>query len=90
MDTAILDYDLPPELIAQTPTEARDASRLLVWRRSRGEIEHHRFSELPDLLGRELLVLNDTRVVPARLRLARESGAAAEVLLLESRGDDGV
>ena len=69
MDTAILDYDLPQELIAQTPTAARDASRLLVWRRSSGVIEHHLFSELPDLLGRELLVLNDTRVVPARLRI---------------------
>jgi S-adenosylmethionine:tRNA ribosyltransferase-isomerase len=90
MDTGILDYELPPELIAQKPTGVRDASRLLVWRRGAGEVEHHGFSELPDLLGDELLVLNDTRVVPARLRLTRQSGAAAEVLLLERRGDDGV
>ena len=90
MDTSDLDYDLPSQLIAQKPTRARDASRLLVWRRSDSKIEHRRFSDLPDLLGRELVVLNDTRVVPARLRLTRETGAAVEVLLLERSGEDGV
>ncbi len=90
METAELDYDLPADLVAQTPPERRDASRLLVWRRSAGTIEHREFSELPEVLGGELVVLNDTRVVRARLRLARESGGAVEVLLLESCGDDGV
>jgi S-adenosylmethionine:tRNA ribosyltransferase-isomerase len=90
MDTRLLDYDLPSELIAQTPIEPRDASRLLVWRRGSEEIEHRTFSDLPDLLDRELVVLNDTRVVPARLRLRRESGGAVEVLLLERCGADGV
>jgi S-adenosylmethionine:tRNA ribosyltransferase-isomerase len=90
MDTAALDYDLPADLIAQAPVERRDASRLLVWRRSSHEVEHRTFAELPDLLSGELVVLNDTRVIPARLRLRRESGGAVEVLLLERRGDDGV
>jgi S-adenosylmethionine:tRNA ribosyltransferase-isomerase len=89
MDTAVLEYDLPRELIAQTPSERRDASRLLVWRRSAREVEHRRFSDLPDVLDRELLVVNDTRVVPARLRLTRESGGAVEVLLLERCRDAG-
>jgi S-adenosylmethionine:tRNA ribosyltransferase-isomerase len=90
MDTAALDYDLPAGLIAQVPAERRDASRLLVWRRSGPEVEHRTFAELPDLLGGELVVLNDTRVIPARLRLRRASGGAVEVLLLERRGDSGV
>ena len=87
MDTAELDYDLPPELIAQHPAEQRDASRLLVYRRTSGEIEHRTFSELPDLVGDRLVVVNDTKVVPARLRLRRSSGAAIEVLLVESLED---
>jgi S-adenosylmethionine:tRNA ribosyltransferase-isomerase len=88
MDTAELDYDLPPELIAQHPIEPRDASKLLVYRRSSGGIEHRTFSELPDLVGDRLVVINDTKVVPARLRLRRSSGAAVEVLLVESLDDD--
>jgi S-adenosylmethionine:tRNA ribosyltransferase-isomerase len=88
MDTAELDYDLPPELIAQHPIEPRDASRLLVYQRSSGGIEHRTFSELPDLVGDRLVVVNDTKVVPARLRLRRSSGAAVEVLLVESLDDD--
>ena len=76
MDTAVLDYELPPELIAQSPAERRDASRLLVYERAGGRIEHRIFSELPDLLSGELPVVNDTRVVPARLRLRRSSGGA--------------
>lgn len=83
MDTALLDYELPPELIAQRPLERRDSSRLLVYRRESGEIEHRLFSELPELLAGELVVVNDTRVVPARLRLRRATGGLVEVLLLE-------
>ncbi len=90
MDTRDLDYVLPPELVAQHPAELRDASRLLVYRSRTDEIEHRLFSELPELLPEELVVLNDTRVVPARLRLRRSSGGAAEVLLVERVGADGL
>jgi S-adenosylmethionine:tRNA ribosyltransferase-isomerase len=90
MDTAELEYELPPDLIAQQPAERRDASRLLVYRRRGGEIEHHVFSELPDLLSGELVVVNDTRVVSARLRLRRSTGGQVEILLLEQVGDDGL
>jgi S-adenosylmethionine:tRNA ribosyltransferase-isomerase len=79
MESRELDYDLPPELIAQHPAERRDASRLLVHRRATGETSHHVFSELPELLG-GLAVVNDTRVVPARIPIERPRG---EVLLLE-------
>jgi S-adenosylmethionine:tRNA ribosyltransferase-isomerase len=90
MDTAALEYELPPELIAQRPAERRDESRLLVHNRSSGEVRHRRFSELPDELSGELVVVNETRVIPARLRLRRPSGGDAEVLLLERVGPDGV
>ena len=90
MDTALLDYDLPQELVAQHPLEPRDASRLLVYRRASGEIEHRSFAELPDLLEDELVVVNDTRVVPARLELRRATGGRVEVLLLERGATDGV
>jgi S-adenosylmethionine:tRNA ribosyltransferase-isomerase len=90
MDTAELEYDLPAELIAQHPAERRDSSRLLVHRRESGEIEHRVFSELPYLLSGELVVLNDTRVVPARLRLRRSSGGQVEILLLEQVAEDGL
>ena len=86
MDTALLEYELPPELIAQTPAERRDASRLLVYRRASSEIGHRMFSELPALLSGELVVVNDTRVVPARLRLQRASGGTVEILLVEEVG----
>jgi S-adenosylmethionine:tRNA ribosyltransferase-isomerase len=86
VDVTDLDYDLPPELIAQTPVEPRDSSRLLVHRLATGEIEHRVFSELPDVLGGELVVVNDTRVVPGRLRLRRSTGGSVEVLLVEERG----
>jgi S-adenosylmethionine:tRNA ribosyltransferase-isomerase len=81
-----LDYDLPPELIAQQPAERRDGSRLLVFDRSSGEIVHAVFRDLPDLLpARTLTVVNDTRVVPGRIPIARPRG---EVLLLEHVGGD--
>jgi len=90
MDTVQLEYELPPELIAQRPAERRDESRLLVYERASGEVRHRRFSELPDELSEELVVVNETRVIPARLRLQRASGGEAEVLLLERVGPDGV
>ena len=76
-----LDYDLPQELIAQRPAARRDESRLLVYSRASEEVRHAVFRDLPDLLPPETLaVVNDTRVVPARIRLERPRG---EVLLLE-------
>ena len=76
-----LDYDLPPELIAQHPAERRDESRLLVYDRATGDIRHRRFRDLPDELPPDVLVVvNDTRVVPARIRIEQPRG---EVLLLE-------
>jgi S-adenosylmethionine:tRNA ribosyltransferase-isomerase len=86
MDIELLDYVLPAELVAQTPIEPRDRSRLLVYRRASGEMEHRTVAELPDVLNGELVVVNDTRVVPARLRLRRASGGAVEVLLVEQLG----
>jgi S-adenosylmethionine:tRNA ribosyltransferase-isomerase len=84
MDLDELDYDLPPELIAQHPAERRDASRLLVYERATGSVRHRRFAELPEELGGELVVVNDTKVVPARIPIEKPRG---EVLLLERRED---
>jgi S-adenosylmethionine:tRNA ribosyltransferase-isomerase len=81
-----LDYELPPELIAQRPLEQRDRSRLLVYERSSGEVRRRRIRELPEELHGELVVVNDTRVVPARLQLRKPTGGQVEVLLLESLG----
>jgi S-adenosylmethionine:tRNA ribosyltransferase-isomerase len=83
MKRSELEYSLPPELIAQRPAERRDRSRLLVYDRASGDVRHRRFDELPEELRGELVVVNDTRVVPARLRLRRPGGGDAEVLLLE-------
>src|SRR5438034_6915891 len=84
MRASELDYELPPELIAQRPLERRDESRLLVYDRATAAVEHARFSELPQLLAPQTLVaVNDTRVMPARLLLERPTGGKAEVLLLE-------
>jgi S-adenosylmethionine:tRNA ribosyltransferase-isomerase len=83
MEASLLDYDLPPELIAQQPAEPRDSSRLLVYDRASGDVRHRVFADLPDELSGELAVVNDTRVVPARIRLDRPKG---EVLLLEHEG----
>src|SRR5438094_3676264 len=86
MKTSELDYELPPELIAQRPAERRDESRLLVWSRRGGEPRHRLFRDLPEELpAGTLVVVNDTRVVPARIRLERPRG---EVLLLERLGGE--
>ncbi|HKA54060.1 MAG TPA: S-adenosylmethionine:tRNA ribosyltransferase-isomerase, partial [Candidatus Binatia bacterium] len=77
------DYDLPPDLIAQEPAPERASSRLLVVDCRSGRLSHSHFSDLLHLLPADcLLVLNDTRVFPARLRGRKESGGAVEVLLL--------
>jgi S-adenosylmethionine:tRNA ribosyltransferase-isomerase len=87
---AELDYELPPELIAQTPLARRDSSRLLVHDRESGETRHRRFDQLAEELPENtLVVVNDTRVLPARLRLERPGGGEAEVLLLERLGSNG-
>ncbi len=80
MDISDLDYELPPELIAQHPAERRDESRLLVYERATGAVRHRRFFDLPDELLGELVVVNDTRVVPARIPIDAPRG---EVLLVE-------
>ncbi|MGE5589914.1 MAG: tRNA preQ1(34) S-adenosylmethionine ribosyltransferase-isomerase QueA [Bacillota bacterium] len=84
MDVSLFDYHLPPELIAQEPAEPRDASRLLVVDRSRGNWEHRHFRDLPEYLTpRDVLVANDSRVMPARLIGTRlPAGGQAELLLL--------
>src|SRR5215208_1188218 len=86
MRTSELDYELPPELIAQRPTDNRDESRLLVYDRATRAVRHRTFRELPHELRGELVVVNDTRVVPARIPIEQPKG---EVLLLERR-DDGL
>ncbi|MGQ9779305.1 MAG: tRNA preQ1(34) S-adenosylmethionine ribosyltransferase-isomerase QueA [Bacillota bacterium] len=90
MEVDLFDYELPPEAIAQTPVEPRDLSRLMVLERSRGNIAHHRFRDLPTLLSPgDLLVFNDSRVIPARLFGRRaDTGGRVEVLLLHPLGDD--
>jgi S-adenosylmethionine:tRNA ribosyltransferase-isomerase len=88
--TSELDYELPAELIAQRPAERRDHSRLLVHDRATGVTRHRRFDGLPaELPEGTLVVVNDTRVLPARLRLERPGGGEAEVLLLERLGENG-
>jgi S-adenosylmethionine:tRNA ribosyltransferase-isomerase len=82
-----LDYALPEELIAQRPSERRDASRLLVHRRD-GTIEHRRFDDLVDLLApADLVVANSSRVLRARVAVRRPTGGVGEVLLIEERAD---
>lgn len=89
MKTSDFYYDLPQELIAQTPIERRDASRLMTLNRSTGEVGHHHFYELPDFLRPgDCLILNDSRVLPARLLGQRmPGGGACEVLLLTDKGE---
>jgi S-adenosylmethionine:tRNA ribosyltransferase-isomerase len=86
MKSSELDYALPPELIAQHPLERRDESRLLVYERADGSVRHRGFAGLPGELGDALVVVNDTRVVPARIPIEQPRG---EVLLLE-QVEDGV
>lgn len=90
--TADFDYDLPPDRIARYPSEVRDASRLLVLERATGTLRHRQFADIVDLIQPgDLLVVNETRVFPARLRGTRAGGGSAEVLLLHPvEGDDRV
>ncbi len=82
-------YDLPEELIAQTPLQQRDASRLMLLDRQSGEVRHSEFHHLPEFLRPgDCLVMNDSRVLPARLFGKRPTGGAVEVLLLTDRGDN--
>jgi len=86
--TSDFNYYLPEELIAQTPLERRDTSRLLHLDRVTGEVSHRHFYDLPDYLREgDCLVLNDSRVLPARLIGRRETGGAIEVVLLRDMGD---
>jgi S-adenosylmethionine:tRNA ribosyltransferase-isomerase len=87
METRELEYDLPPELIAQHPLARRDESRLLVYDRVSERVDHRTFADLPDVIGDALVVVNDTRVVPARIPIERPKG---EILLLERRNSHGV
>lgn len=89
MKTSDFYYELPEELIAQTPLEKRDESRLLCLDRNSGEVTHRIFKELPGLLRPgDCLVMNDSRVLPARLMGAKPTGGAVEVLLLRDLGGD--
>lgn len=88
MKTSDFYYELPEELIAQTPLERRDASRLMVLDKVTGRTSHRHFYELPELLeSGDCLVLNDSRVLPARLIGRRPTGGAVEILLLTDKGD---
>ena len=81
-------YDLPEELIAQTPLQRRDASRLLVLNKDSGSISHKHFYNITDhLQPGDCLVMNDSRVLPARLLGRRKTGGAVELLLLRDLGD---
>jgi S-adenosylmethionine:tRNA ribosyltransferase-isomerase len=87
MKTADFDYSLPPELIAQTPIEPRDQSRLMVLNRSDGSIGHSHFGDAVHYLrSGDVLVFNDSRVIPARLRAQKPSGGRLEVLLVRRLG----
>jgi len=81
-----LDYDLPPDRIATRPAEPRDHSRLMVVHRGTGQVEHRRFYDLPEyLLPSDLLVVNDTRVIPAKLELRKTTGAVVPGLFLAEK-----
>lgn len=85
MKLADFDYDLPPQFIAQTPLERRDSSRLMRLDRATGAVSHHAFSDIVDMLcPKDVVVLNNTRVIPARLQARKaETGGRAEILLLK-------
>ena len=81
-------YDLPEELIAQTPLEKRDTSRLMLLDRTTGQVQHKHFYDILDYLNPgDCLVMNDSRVLPARLLGHRPTGGAVEVLLLRDLGN---
>lgn len=89
MDISDFDYDLPEECIAQLPVEPRDSSRLMVLDPSNHTIEHRRFFQLGDFLKQgDVLIFNDTRVIPARLVGARDTGGKVEVFLLRQMDKD--
>jgi S-adenosylmethionine:tRNA ribosyltransferase-isomerase len=89
MHLSDFDYELPPELIAQHPTMERDASRLLVLDRQSDRLEHRRFSDLPEYLrAGDLLIVNDTKVIAARLFGTYEDGKSVEVLLVRPAEDE--
>ena len=82
-------FDLPPELIAQTPISERDHSRLMVLDKKSGNVEHRYFYDLPNYLNKgDCLVINDSRVLPARLLGTKSTGGAAELLLLRDLGEN--
>lgn len=84
------DYDLSQDLVAQTPLEDRTGSRLLVLGRTSGAIQHSKFSDIGSFLGPgDLLIFNDSRVIPARLTIQRATGGVGEVLLLQRDADTG-
>lgn len=87
MQTSDFFYELPQELIAQTPLEPRDSSRLMILNKSDGSIEHKIFRDIIDYLNPgDCLILNDTRVIPARIYgVKEETGAVVEFLLLNQR-----
>ena len=90
MKTSDFYFDLPEELIAQTPVEPRDSSRLMVLDKNTGEIGHYLFRDILDLLSPgDCLILNDSRVLPARIYgIKEDTGAHVEFLLLENKGND--
>jgi len=88
LKTSDFDYNLPDSSIAQTPVEPRDSSRLLVLYRDTGAIEHRIFRHIGDYLNPgDLLVLNQTRVIPARIFARKETGGRVELLLLRRRDE---
>src|SRR5512134_490540 len=88
MQTSDFDYHLPEASIAQTPVEPRDSSRLLVLHRDTGNLEHRIFRDVTDYLNAgDLLVLNQTRVIPARIYARKETGGRIELLLLRRRDE---
>lgn len=91
MQTSLFDYNLPPAFIAQQPAEPRDSSRLLVLHRESGRIEHRYFSDIGDYLNPgDLLVGNDSRVIPARLHGHKPTGGTVEIFLLRQLDDTGI
>ena len=90
MEVSTFDYELPEELIAQDPLEKRDASRLMILDRESGEVRHAVFSDIEnELMPGDCLVINNTRVLPARLYgVKKDTGAHVELLLLKRTGEN--